>query len=56
MDEFHAWIGEFVQRRGLPPHDWLIEKVEHALEPACGKTEIVVRGPLVMRVLRKKEP
>jgi len=56
MDEFRAWIDEFVQLSSLPSHDWLIEEVEHALEQACGKTEIVVRGPLVMRVLRKMEP
>jgi hypothetical protein len=56
VDEFRAWMDEFVQCGGLPPHDWLVDEVKGALEPACGNTEIVVRGPLVMQVLRKKEP
>jgi hypothetical protein len=56
VDEFRAWIDEFVQCSGLPPHDWLVDEVERALETARGNTEIVVRGPLVMQVLRKKEP
>jgi len=56
LDEFRTWIDEFVQLSSLLSHDWLIEEVEHALEQAYGKTEIIVRGPLVMRVLRKMEP
>jgi len=55
MDEFRAWIDEIVQLNNLPPHDWLIEEVESAFNASSGKTNIVARGPLVMRVLRKLE-
>ena len=54
LDEFRTWINEFVQLGKLP--DWLIEEVECALNVSRGKTKIVASGPLVMRVLRKKEP
>jgi hypothetical protein len=53
MDEFRAWIDEFVRLGDLPPHDWLIEKVENACKVCRDKTKIVARGPLTMRVLRK---
>ncbi len=55
VDEFRAWIDEFVQLGDLPPHDWLIERVENAFRASKSKTKIVARGPLVMRVLRKLE-
>ena len=54
LDEFRTWIDEFVQLGKLP--DWLTEEVERALNVSRGKTKIVASGPLVMRVLRKKEP
>ncbi len=46
---------EFVQVAGLPPHDWLTRRVERALAARPGKTQIAVRGPLVMQVLSKLE-
>ena len=55
IDEFRAWIDDFVQFGDLPPHDWLIEGVESALKSSPGKMKIVARGPLVMQVLRKLE-
>ena len=38
----------------LPPHDWLVERLEQALARKRAKAKIVVRGPLDMHVLRKK--
>ena len=53
-DDFQAFIDEFAQLGGdLPPHDWLIQRVERAFKAQRGNTKIVVRGPLVLRVLRK---
>lgn len=53
LDEFQAWMEEFSQVGGLPPHDWLVQRVERVLSSKRGKSKIVIRGPLVMRVLRK---
>jgi SAM-dependent methyltransferase len=53
VDEFRSWVDDFVRLGDLPSHDWLIEEVESALKASRGKTKIVARGPLVMRVLRK---
>jgi len=53
VDEFRSWIDDFVRLGDLPSHDWLIEEVECALKASRGKTKIVGRGPLVMRVLKK---
>lgn len=53
LKDFRAWIDEFTQLADLPSHDWLIERVESALEGKRGQAKIVVRGPLELRVLRK---
>jgi len=53
LKDFRAWIDEFVQLADLPSHDWLIERVEHALHEERGPAKIAVRGPLELRVLRK---
>jgi len=55
LDEFREWIIEFVTLDKLPSHDWLVERVERALNVKRGKPRIVVSGPLVLRVLRKQE-
>lgn len=53
LDEFQAWIEEFVKLGGLSSHDWLVQRVERVLSAKHGKSKIVVRGPLVLRVLGK---
>lgn len=55
LDEFQEWLAEFVNLGKLPSHDWLVQRVERALDVTGGKTGIVVSGPLVLRVLRKQE-
>jgi SAM-dependent methyltransferase len=52
-DEFQAWLDNFTRLAELPPHDWLMEKIERAQRAAPGPSQIVVKGPLVLRVLRK---
>jgi hypothetical protein len=54
MEDFHAWLEEFNQRRILTSHAWLIRRLERAglARPA----KIVARGPLAIRVLRKLDP
>jgi len=54
LSDFQTFIDEFITLgTDLPPHDWLIRRVERALETADGKKKIVVKGPLLMNVLRK---
>ena len=53
-DEFRVWLDDFAQLANLPPHDWLIERVERAFREAKYSTnKVVVKGPLVMKILRK---
>jgi len=55
LSDFQTFIDEFFALgTGLPPHGWLVRRVERALEMTEGKKKIVVRGPLLMNVLRKR--
>jgi hypothetical protein len=56
LDEFQEWLADFVKLGKLPSHDWLVRRVERALDVTGGKARVVVSGPLVLRVLRKQEP
>ena len=51
MNDFHAWLNEFNQRRVVSSHTWLIRRLERALEKR--RVRIVSRGPLEVRVLQK---
>lgn len=56
LNDFRTFIDEFVALgTDLPPHDWLIHRVQRALETTEGTMKIVVRGPLMMNVLRKQD-
>ena len=50
LDEFQEWLADFVKLGNLPSHDWLVRRVERALDVAGGKARVVVSGPLVLRV------
>ncbi len=56
LDEFQAWLTDFVQQCGIPPHDWLFKRVARARATRDPRTKIVVRGPLRLRVMRKPQP
>ena len=54
LSDFRAFIDEFLALgTDLPPHDRLIQRVQRAFEATDGAKKIVVRGPLMMNVLRK---
>ena len=55
LDEFQDWLDDFVNKGKFGSHEWLVQRVERALDARVGKTRIVVSGPLVLRVLRKQE-
>lgn len=56
LDEFRDWLADFVQTGKLPSHDWLLRRVERACARSGGRPRIVVSGPLVLRVLRRRQP
>ena len=51
--DLRAFMDELVNPAGLPPHDWLVQREEGALNASRGRAKIVVRGPLRLRVMRK---
>lgn len=56
LGDFRTFIDEFSALGAeLPPHEWLFQRVRRALDKTGGKKKIVVKGPLVMNVLRKVE-
>jgi hypothetical protein len=53
LSNFQTFLDEFVSlRANLPPHDWLVKRLKAATSKS-DKPNIVVRGPLELRVLRK---
>jgi SAM-dependent methyltransferase len=53
--DFRAWVSEQVARRGAPPHDWLIRRVERVFGRARTGRSLVMQGPVVVRALRRLE-
>jgi SAM-dependent methyltransferase len=51
MRDFRAWLTEFRQRRTIVSNAALIRRLERRL--ATGPDTIVVRGPVIARLLRK---
>lgn len=55
LDEFEAWIEETIQPDKLDSHRWLIDRLGRALEGAPEDAVIAVRGPLVLRLMTKRD-
>ena len=55
LAEFRAWLDQSVTLGKLPPHEWLVERVVRAVRAGTGRAKIVVKGPLDLRVLRRRE-
>ena len=55
MEDFRAWLDEFVQQGNLPSHEWLVQRLGRQEKKQGRKTKITVRGPLTLGVLRKLE-
>jgi hypothetical protein len=53
LKDFHLWMDDFIATAGLPSQESLIQKVERAYKSTSGRKRIVVRAPLILRVLRK---
>lgn len=54
LSAYREWMSEFTQVGGLQPEDSLARRVEGAIKGQRGKSKIVIRAPLVMRVLSKE--
>jgi SAM-dependent methyltransferase len=55
LKDFASWLADFPAERSAP-QERLIRIVEHAFEEATGKgKKIVVKGPLILKVLEKIE-
>ena len=54
LNEFQKWLDYSVKLGKLPSHDWLVRKVERERHIVGGKTRIVVSGPLMLQVLKKR--
>ena len=55
LDDFREWLDEYATPGKLPPHEWLLKRLEHAEKKTGGQARIVVRGPLSLAVLRKTD-
>ncbi len=56
MQEIRDWLGDFDQRRDLPTHAPLLDRVEQQRERLAKPAKITVRGPMKLGVLRKLQP
>jgi len=54
LSSFRAWLEEFAVLARLPSHAWLLDRVAAALAGGSTRATVVVRGPLELRVLRKR--
>jgi hypothetical protein len=55
LDEFRSWLDPYVGLGKLPPHAWLLRKLDHALADAGRGAKIVVNAPLELQVLVKRD-
>ncbi len=53
VDEVRTWLGDFDQRRELPSHDPLLERLQRKRERLKTPGKITVRGPIRLALLRK---
>lgn len=53
IDDFSGWLDGYVSLGKLPPHAWLLKKVERALSEAGPGAGITVSAPLELQVLVK---
>jgi hypothetical protein len=55
MNDFRSWLDDFVGQGKLPSHEWLVKRLERAKQRTKRASRIVIRGPLMLAVLRKSE-
>jgi hypothetical protein len=53
IDDIREWLADFDQRRDLPTHEPLLQRVERRLERRQKPVKIAVRGPMTLGLLTK---
>jgi len=54
MQDFREWLDDFIRLgKTMPSHTWFVERLERALKKERAGTKIVVRGPMMLNVMRK---
>ena len=53
LDEVRVWLGDFDQRRELPSHEPLLERLQRKRDRLKTPEKITVRGPIRLALLRK---
>lgn len=53
LEDYNTWLGEFYAVTNSPPHDWLIERLERALDAAPDGSRIIITAPVTVRLLKK---
>jgi len=56
LEEMRDWLDDFVQRRELPSHAALLQRLERRISRLRKPTRLAARGPMILAVLRKLEP
>ncbi len=55
LSGFQTFLDEFATlNANLPPHNWLVDRLAAQIARQPTKPQIVVRGPLQLRILRKR--
>lgn len=52
LDDFRKMLSDFSAER-LANHQWLIDRIEKVQKETSSRKKIVVRGPMVLNVLKK---
>jgi len=53
LEDYCTWLGEFYTVTDSPPHEWLVERIERALEKAPEGSRIIITAPVTVRLLKK---
>ena len=53
LEDYCAWLGELYAVTDSPPHEWLVERIERALEKAPEGSRIIITAPVTVRLLKK---
>ena len=54
MQDFRVWLDDFIRLgKTMPSHTWLVQRLERVLKKERAGTKIVVRGLMLMQVMRQ---
>ena len=53
LEDFQAWMNNNIRKQRLLNREWLVQRLESAVDAADGSIRIVVSAPLILQVLRK---